>query len=457
MTLAMSQARTASLVFSPDGHLLAAANLSRLAFWDTKSWRSQQSIPTAMARALEFSGDGSRLAGLSGTRDQILLIKNPGTKPEQISLENAFGKELSIAFSPDGKFLAGGGTGFPMTVWDSASGRTLARWTGKTGNVSCPVFTPDGQSLIFASQDGRVRSWHFNKKNEPTAQLAGHKKEVWALAFTPDGTGLLSAGDDHAIKLWNTRDGHLQLTLNGHKALVTSLAINRTGTLLASASFDNTVRLWELSGGKPGLVFEAHTDRIRAVAFSPDGLTVASAGSDKTVRLWDVNRGAVKTVFTGHTDTVRALAFDPSGSFLLSSSDDRTINVTSLKGVEKSFPLACPKHNSSLAFSPDGTILVTGDDWGNVTFWNTATWTRLTSVKGSDATIWGLAFSPDGRTLAAACGDAKVRLCDPISGQVLMALDGHSDRVNAVAFSPDGRTLASADHEGVVKLWQAGR
>ncbi len=127
-----------------------------------------------------------------------------------------------------------------------------------------------------------------------------------------------------------------------------------------------------------------------------------------------------------------------------------------IKEGRKSFSLACPKHNSSLAFSPDGTILAAGDDWGTVSFWDVATWSIRTSVKGSDAAVWGLSFSPDGRTLAAACGDAKVRLWDPISGQVVLVLDGHSKRVNAVVFSPDGQTLASADHKGEVKLWQAG-
>ncbi len=94
-----------------------------------------------------------------------------------------------------------------------------------------------------------------------------------------------------------------------------------------------------------------------------------------------------------------------------------------------------------------------GDDWGSVTFWDVATWSRRTSVKGSDAAIWGLSFSPDGRTLAAGCNDAKVRLWDPITGQVMLVLDGHAQRVNAVAFNPDGQTLASASHDGAIKLW----
>ncbi len=123
-------------------------------------------------------------------------------------------------------------------------------------------------SLIFASQDGRVRSWHFDRRTEQVSQLACHQREVWALAYTPDGATLLSAGDDHSIKVWDSWDGRLRSTFDGHDSLVTSLAVNPGGTLLASASFDKTLRLWNLPGGRPGPTLRGHTDRVRAVAFS---------------------------------------------------------------------------------------------------------------------------------------------------------------------------------------------
>ena len=441
---------------STDGNSVAVSEATGVSIWDVGTATRRGFVPCRPFGPAVFSADGERIATLIDSRQAIALIGNVTARPRRVALEMPPGRELQFAFSLDGKILAGGGIGLSATLCDTSSGRKLAEFMDKSRRPSGLIFVAEGRSLIVPSEDGPIRVWHFEKAAEPSAQLTGHEKEVWALVFTPDGKTLLSAGDDHLIKIWDTREGKLKLTLKGHGSLVTSLAINRAGSVLASASFDNSLRLWSLTDGSHHTILTGHTDRVRAVAFSPDGKTLASGSSDHTVRLWDLASGEAIFVSTAHTEAVRAVAFDPSGSFLLSTGDDRTIRVIGLKQKQEQLSLACSKPNSSLTFSPDGTTLAVGDDSGNVSFWDAVAWSRRTLAKGSDATIWGLAFSPDGRTLAAACGDAKVRLWDPISGQMVLVLDGHSQRVNAVAFSPDGRTLASADHKGEIKLWHAG-
>jgi len=117
--------------------------------------------------------------------------------------------------------------------------------------------------------------------------------------------------------------------------------------------------------------------------------------------------------------------------------------------------LRCSKPNPAIQFSPDGTLLASGDTGGNLTIWDVPSWSRRSTVNASNAPIYCLSFSPDRRALAAACGDSNVRLWDPQASQVTLTVEGHARRVNAVAFSPDGRTLASGSHDGALKLWQA--
>ncbi|MGO9471465.1 MAG: protein kinase domain-containing protein [Isosphaeraceae bacterium] len=443
------------LAASSDGRTLAVADQTAVRLWDVGTRRERGSVALASVGApLRFSPDGDRLSVLVGGSKAIMLIADVRTNPRQVPLERAPRGGPCVAFSPDGRTLAGGGIGLPPTLWDTASGRVVAEFPGQSGPLGCLAFTPGGESLIVSTDGRPIRSWHLVKKPEPPDRLA-HKAEVWGLAYTPDGSTLISSGDDHSIKLWDARDGRLRVTLKGHRALVGSVAVSADGSLLASAGFEGTVRLWDLPDGRPRAVLRGHTDRLRAVAISPDRRLVASAGNDKTVRFWDVDRREPVLVFDGHTDVVRALAFDPTGAILVSASNDRTIRGIAVGQGGRSFSLPCHEQGSAVAFSPDGSLLASADDAGNVTLRDAPAWSRRRSFKVSDAGIWSLAFSPDGRTLAAGCLDGKVLLSDPLAGQTMLVLEGHSRRVNAVAFAPDGSALASAGHDGVVRLWRA--
>ncbi len=442
------------IAFSPDGQTVAA-HTPGLTLWETRTGREIGSLPFFRWSQLAFSPDGNWLAGRAEHGQTVELVKDVKTNPREVLLQGTPGSDIRMTFSPDGKILAGGGGALPVTLWDTSSGRKLAVFSGRSDLGGRLVFGPRGESLIFGSEAGRIRSWHLVKSSEPIDRFVGHKAEVWDLAYSPDGRTLISSSDDHSIKLWDPENGALRATLNGHDSLVAAVAVSPDSALLASAGFDGVVRLWDLPSGQPRRVLRGHTDKLRSAAFSPDGHHVASAGSDKTIRVWDVDCGEASFVFNGHTDAVRALAFAPTGSLLASAANDRTVRAIDIDQGREAFSIDGPRDVSSLAFSPDHSLLASGENRGIVTIWDAATRTKLWSVRESDAEIWDLAFSPDGRTLAAACGDARVRLWDPITGQVMLTLEGHSERVNAVAFAPDGMTLASASHGGEIRLWRA--
>jgi WD40 repeat protein/serine/threonine protein kinase len=455
-TLTKSFRWIGELAASADGRTLAVADRRSITFCDVESDRELGSVMLAPYGPITFSPDGNRLVYRADDVSAVALITDVRTNPRRLSLERASGNLRPIAFSPDGRMLAGEKLGRVVTLWDTTSGQTLAEFTRETRRFGSLVFTPGGESLIITTDDGPIRSWHFVRESESIAQIVAHQAEVWGLAYTPDGRELISSADDHDIKIWSPRGGGSRSTLKGHTAMVPSVAVCPDGKLLASASFDNTVRLWDLPGATARSVLHGHTDKVRAVAFSPNGRLVASAGSDKTVRIWDAQSGKPILIFAGHTDVVRALAFEPRGALLFSASTDRTIRGIDVNGRREAFSLQCTEQNSALAFSPDGSLLASGDDKGTLMIWDAKTLSRQRSYKGTDSGITGgLSFSPDGRTLAAGCDDGRIRLSDPLTGQVTLVLEGHTQRVNAVVFAPDGTALASASHDGTVRLWRA--
>ena len=107
----------------------------------------------------------------------------------------------------------------------------------------------------------------------------------------------------------------------------------------------------------------------------------------------------------------------------------------------------------SLALSPDGKLLATGDIDGQIRLWQVANGKHLLTFKGHEGWVWTLAFSPSGQTLASGGHDALVKLWDIQTGNCLKIFDKHTANVTCVSFSSDGQTLASTGNDTSIRLW----
>jgi serine/threonine protein kinase len=112
------------------------------------------------------------------------------------------------------------------------------------------------------------------------------------------------------------------------------------------------------------------------------------------------------------------------------------------------------RHVNSVAFSPDGKTLATGDSSGNAYLWSVDTGRRIAVLGGRGAKVFTVAFSPDGTIVAAGFGDGSTSLWNAATGQLIDTIaDPGGKAVNSVAFSPDGKTLATGDGNGKAYLW----
>jgi WD40 repeat protein len=110
----------------------------------------------------------------------------------------------------------------------------------------------------------------------------------------------------------------------------------------------------------------------------------------------------------------------------------------------------------SLAYSPDGSRLVSAELGNTIHVWDVASGEMLQemSLPGlPNAYMSSVAFSPDGRLLAAGSSDGTVALWDPTAGQLVRTFTGPARAVTGVAFSPDGRWLACSSLDATVRLW----
>ena len=153
----------------------------------------------------------------------------------------------------------------------------------------------------------------------------------------------------------------------------------------------------------------------------------------------------------GHAELVTSVAFSPDGTLLASGSGDRTVKLWEVgSGQEKAILERHEKTVLSVAFSPDGTTLASAGGDGTVRLWDIESGQEKAALKGHEW-VFSVAFSPDGTTLASG-GDGPVHLWDVETNTNIATLEGHEKLVTGVAFSPDGTMLTSGSWD-TVKLW----
>ncbi|MFN8633025.1 MAG: serine/threonine-protein kinase [Chloroflexota bacterium] len=333
----------------------------------------------------------------------------------------------------------------------------LVTLRGHDDDVYSVAFSPDGQYLASAADDGAVKLWRAND-GAPVRTLQDRGADVTGLAFSPDSRTVAAASSDKTVKLWRASDSTLVQTLRGHADVVSGVAFSPDGGTLASASGDKTVKLWQLGDGTVLRTLGGYQNPVESVAFSPDGQTVASGATDQTVTLWRASDGVLLRTLVGHGDLVRSVAFSPDGQTVASGGDDGTVKLwrasdghllRNLLRDDQPVPSGgTPGSAPGQVAEPDGSPVVLASANGDVS---------LSKMQQTDRAVLSVAFSPDGQLVAAGVADSTVRLWRVSDGAQIESLLGHGLRVNGVAFSPDGRTLASASSDRTIVLWRLTR
>jgi WD40 repeat protein/predicted Ser/Thr protein kinase len=467
----ISQRTVFTLAFSPDGKKLAVGGtLGLLKIWDFS--KAEELATPSMEkpigiRSLAFSPNGKFLAIPQGK--SVLLLEVGTSAMTALSTAEISEETLQVAFSPDGQWLTIGTVSGVIELVDRKSQRSLRPLMGHTEAVSSLAFSPDSHALISGSLDKTMRLWSIAQQPQKNI-LRGHTNSVSCVALSPDGQIIASGSLDGSLKLWDAASLQELATLPGHNRRVRSVAFSPNGQLLASTSGDETeegsplepgdVKLWDVSKRAELATLEGLTNAVRSVAFSPDGSTVA-IGAPYAAELWDVATHRQIAMLSGqlrkHDERVTAVTFSPDSKTLAVGSYSKTIELWDVAGrrlmaelTEVSGGVEC------LAFSPNGNFLASGNRDLLVRLWNVRNRKLDAVFPGHKAlTVSSVAFSPDGKTLASSGGDGTVRLWSVAAHRELATLKSDADKVWAVVFSGDGKVLFSGNGDGTVRLWRS--
>ena len=438
--------------FSPDGKLFACAGEGRkIHLWNVESGKTVDSLRyEGSLKGTAFTPDGRIVAFVEWDSKTIGLwdlvtgkVRHLGTQDSDVV--------VSIALSPDGRWLVSGNSDHRLRLWSLATGEQTVlegfdfyEGASLLGTIT---FSPDSRWLAFA---GEANTVHLREMDSgKTRILPGHTGAVRPLAFSPDSKSLVTGAKDQTVRLWDIAAGTSRI-LGQHTSAVKTALFSPDGKLIATGGQDRAVWLWDVATGE-GHMLGSHTSQVDSLAFSPSGQLLAAAGPDTTVRLWQLETGEMRDLH-GHKSDIYQVVFSSDGRYLASTSDDHTVRLWDMSIVQGRVLRGHEDDIRRVMFSPDGKLLATSSRDRTVRLWDVANGKLVRILRGHEALVYDTAFSPHGDLLASASFDGTVRLWDVTTGES-RELPGHKGPVRTLAFSPDGKLLATCGEDGTVRLW----
>lgn len=320
----------------------------------------------------------------------------------------------SLAWSPDGKFVAAASVSGQVAIYDVGEGKARHLFeTAHDDGTDAIAWRPDGKAFATAGRDGK---WKL-RDMENGKVLAEHDAgALWAehLAWSPQPIGdqghLLALGAGNKVTLWTENGQPTDKAIKFTKT-VADLAWIMGGNVLAAAVSTEIV-VDDLFPGGEARKFSSR-DPILKMAFSPSGKWLMTGNQDCTMHVWNTDNGA-EMHMRGYAAKVRQLAWHRGSRWLAAGGGDAvSVWDCSGRGPEGRTPIILEWHTdlvSALHYQPGGDWLASGARDGGIGIWSpTQRQTQISGAKISSG-VTQIAWSPDGELLAAAGEDGEIQL-----------------------------------------------
>lgn len=464
------------LALSPDGRLLASAgNDGKVILWQTSDGQMIRTIGAhdGGASSVAFSADGQWVA--SGGVDNVVIVWNVEDGKPVMSFDVPGVEGHGMSFNADGLISVGGWLSAKIVILDTNTQGIRVEFQGTPSISTSAIFTPDGQRMV--STDQTVVLWDVYGEGDIVRrfdQSEGHVDRIYSIALSPDGTQAVTGSRDGSVILWDTQTGTIAATFEGHQQdsdVIHALVYSPDGGQIFAATQSGHILHWNAAGTAQSTL-DAHNAPVRALAISADGTRLASGGgnimlgnsrpADNTIRIWDLSTNSVVSELVGHTAPVNALAFSPDGTRLLSGSDDNTLilwdvtNGTNLHTFRGHLGSVL-----SVAISSDGLFALSGSEDNTILYWDLTNFQRLDILEGHGSPVRKVAFLPDGQFVLSSAGDLTPNsdntliLWDlTLEDHEVRRLSGHTGAVRNFALNADGSLALSVGDDEQPILWR---
>jgi WD40 repeat protein len=362
------------------------ARLGAARKWD-ELWRLAQSAPPVWSARVVIrlaqegwspaAPDEKSLFGKMTTLaqeclDQPLELQRPR------ALEMPEGDIQAITISPDGNFLAAGGSGSSIYIWQLPGGQRLANPVIlPTTSTRSLLFTSHSGYLTTANGDDQMRIFRM-PEGKVIKTMSGHKNVIRGLALHPDERTLFSASFDGSLRAWRFPFGTQQQKIEQSERELYALAVSPMGECVMTAGANQVIRVWKWPEGKLVREIQAHKAAITLLSCSSTGQIAASYGADRVIRIWNYASGKLlnEIALDENAGNVTTLAVHPSEQVVIAGSDRGAIRFWSISTARQLPPSPLSDHAAritGLAFAAGGEMLVSSSIDGHICLWNLET------------------------------------------------------------------------------------
>lgn len=335
----------------------------------------------------------------------------------------------AAVFSPDGKFLATAGDDQTIIVWSLAEAKKVMKIVRDKTAIKSIAYSPDGKIIAGGGSDG-VKFWD-TKTGKEIGELMIEYEIVDSIAFSPDGK-LLAAGSPQSVSVWNVATRQKVRVLEKAKSPV---VFHPKGNLLATASGDDLIKIWNVKTGVKLRTIEG-AGEIGILAFNPPGNVLASVSREeileRKVKLWrTLNGTAIKTANEIKTSGLFAFAPDGKSIVVASQTPGDILILNSLTGKEKDSFSGDFGFTTKGVFSPDGKLFAVLTDLSKeVSIIDFQTNEEYARLAGHSISIAALVFSADNKTLFAGYNDGSLIYWNFLTGKIEKIISFKKDEEN---------------------------